>query len=182
MSKNGALPSGLEPVVIKRLGEAMHGVRGQGPRWIAVQTVDPYGARVFRTEEEAENAGLNDAWVIYATEDAGDGGNSSKPPVGVQAETIRITFEDGRRSREHPVGDFERIGVDAVFLSRSAVEKFLVPYYASLYGPDAAARVVGAFITAGFAVLAHLPQTEYVEVGAELPEAFGPGLMFLPPK
>jgi hypothetical protein len=72
----------------------------------------------------------------------------------------------------HPGGTY---AADAVFWSVSAVEKFLVPYYASVYGdqgPDMAQAVLDVLLRgveragdeedeAPFAV-AHLPSSEYV--------------------
>lgn len=67
----------------------------------------------------------------------------------------------------HPGGTY---AADAVFWSVSAVEKFLVPYYASVYGdqgPQMAQQVLQILDTAAadegdaFAV-AHLPSSEYV--------------------
>jgi hypothetical protein len=67
----------------------------------------------------------------------------------------------------HPGGTY---AADAVFWSVSAVEKFLVPYYASVYGdegPRMAQQVLQILDTAAaeegdaFAV-AHLPSSEYV--------------------
>jgi hypothetical protein len=93
------------------------------------------------------------------------------------------------------------LAADAVFWSASAVEKFLVPYYASVYGdtaPDVVDRLVSIFVPPGspergdnggemavvpapvdtsFAVI-HLPSSEYAAESAgevdphSLPELF----------
>ncbi|MFL5540315.1 MAG: hypothetical protein ACJ8J0_15095 [Longimicrobiaceae bacterium] len=101
-----------------------------------------------------------------------------------------------------PQGDpaVKGLAADAVFLSASAVEKFLVPYYASVYGdtaPDVVERLVSIFVPPGspergdsggervepavdgsFAVI-HLPSSEYaadaagrVDAPHSLPELF----------
>ena len=67
----------------------------------------------------------------------------------------------------HPGGTY---AADAVFWSVSAVEKFLVPYYASVYGdqgPQMAQQVLQILDTAAAAegdafAVAHLPSSEYV--------------------
>lgn len=85
----------------------------------------------------------------------------------------------------HPGGTY---AADAVFWSVSAVEKFLVPYYASVYGDDAVNVVQdllnilrpemagdGAENTAPAFAIAHLPNSEYVTLPAEtahLPRLF----------
>jgi len=54
---------------------------------------------------------------------------------------------------------------DAVFWSASAVEKFLVPYYASVYGtlaPDVVAQLTNVFVPAGSAELAANTMMEMV--------------------
>ena len=78
----------------------------------------------------------------------------------------------------HPGGTY---AADAVFWSASAVEKFLVPYYASVYGdeafnvvyellnilrPDTAGGDGGENLASAFAI-AHLPNSEYVTLPTE---------------
>jgi hypothetical protein len=64
---------------------------------------------------------------------------------------------------------------DAVFWSPAAVEKFLVPYYASVYGDEAPKKlteligILGTVrepsnTTAGAFAVAHMPKSEYVQV------------------
>ena len=66
------------------------------------------------------------------------------------------------------------VEADAVFWSASAVEKFLVPYYASVYG-NKAADVVRKLLNvleprgtgtsgAGAFAIAHIPRSEYVDI------------------
>jgi hypothetical protein len=90
---------------------------------------------------------------------------------------------------------------DAVFWSASAVEKFLVPYYASVFGdqaPSIVTRLVGIFVPPGspelspgtgvtqdddpFYAVVHLPSSEYlgmsitgnnVSGGNRIPELYG---------
>ena len=70
----------------------------------------------------------------------------------------------------YPAGTF---AADAVFWSVSAVEKFLVPYYAATYGDDGpryAQMVLDALLYPAPNVtplaVAHLPSTEYVPIEA----------------
>ncbi|HYJ80380.1 MAG TPA: hypothetical protein VEW03_12285 [Longimicrobiaceae bacterium] len=50
---------------------------------------------------------------------------------------------------------------DAVFLSAPAVQKFVVPYYAGLYGAEFAETLTNAFDGADLALMVHLPWSEY---------------------
>lgn len=82
----------------------------------------------------------------------------------------------------HPGGKF---AADAVFWSVSAVEKFLVPYYASVYGdqgPAYAQKVMDAMLHRDTTeteeqtyAIAHLPSSEYVT------EHYVPGAVALRP-
>lgn len=70
------------------------------------------------------------------------------------------------------------VEADAAFWSESAVEKFMVPYYASVYGDQAGVEVSkllqvfnpGKKLAKGgqVVVLAHIPRSEYVTVGDEV--------------
>jgi hypothetical protein len=53
-------------------------------------------------------------------------------------------------------------GVDAVFFSLPALEKFAVPYYAGIYGPEFAQTMLDAFSNAKVGLMVHLPWSEYV--------------------
>jgi len=54
----------------------------------------------------------------------------------VLAITVRVRTDSGERELH-----YDPRTVDAVFLSMSAVRKFLVPYYSRVYGPEVAATV-----------------------------------------
>lgn len=59
----------------------------------------------------------------------------------------------------------EIAGADALFWSESAMEKFLLPYYASLAGVDAiveVARLTQAYLDSDVYGLVHLPKSDYV--------------------
>jgi hypothetical protein len=52
-------------------------------------------------------------------------------------------------------------GYDAVFMTEAAVEKFVIPYYTSVYGADFAGKILPQFSDAPVALMGHLPWTEY---------------------
>jgi hypothetical protein len=63
-------------------------------------------------------------------------GLDHRDPWQVLAITVRVRTDSGERELH-----YDPQTVDAVFLSMSAVRKFLVPYYNRVYGPEVAAVV-----------------------------------------
>lgn len=57
---------------------------------------------------------------------------------------------------------------DALFFSPSAVEKFALPYYERIFGPEFAARVRDEFAAADVQAMAHYPWSEYSD-GTRVP-------------
>jgi len=112
------------------------------------------------------------------------GAASIAPPGGRPIDLLNIQVPG---QGPHPGGG--HAAADAVFWSISAVEKFLVPYYASVYGDDGP-RIGGTLldlllqtglpkVQRPFAV-AHLPSSEYVPV-AEPGQTVVPHLALLTP-
>jgi hypothetical protein len=78
-------------------------------------------------------------------------------PVGVRADYVLVHLEDGT---EIP---FTNGVVDALFFSASAVEKFALPYYERIFGPDYAYEVMEQFRYNSAQVMAHFPWSEYTD-------------------
>ena len=126
--------------------------------------------------------GFTDGWTVYENEaDLPPGGFVIRVENGPLPYRPKVDFarigSGGKRVDLLKVKDpvtHKRVEADAVFWSESAVEKFLVPYYASVYG-DRADKVVrdlldvldsprrGANGPTTFAI-AHIPRSEYVNV------------------
>jgi hypothetical protein len=51
--------------------------------------------------------------------------------------------------------------LDALFFTSQAVEKFALPYYERLFGPEFGAHVIRQFLNANVQVMAHFPWSEY---------------------
>lgn len=113
---------------------------------------------------------------------------------GREVDLLGITIEP---IAPHPGGTY---AADAVFWSVSAVEKFLVPYYASVYGdqgPQMAQAVLDVLLPGGESVgdadavgeeeddkpfaVAHLPSSEYVGEPESATLAFLPRVVTLHP-
>lgn len=185
MNDTEALP---DFTILRKFAEAASGVRGGGshdPVWLVYDPEPPEHYRPYRGR------------VRVARSEPGPGDKSSKA-VAIQVSS--------RTTHDQPaLPDLARIGLgdrtvnllalndqpgvggnvaaDAVFWTESAVEKFVVPYYASVHGPGAARKVEAVLrvlhgraeggrsggdaggtdpVGANFA-LVHLPTSEYVE-------------------
>jgi hypothetical protein len=155
---------------LRLIAESASGMRNQ-PTWFVIKET-PEGAgyswqHTFVEERE-------DTRVIYCAPVADFVSAVDHATIGVGKDTVNLMKVTVPAVFPHEeAGTFE---ADAVFWSVSAVEKFLVPYYASVYGNKgpAVARAVmdvlllgggsaadGTEIEAPFAV-AHLPSSEYV--------------------
>lgn len=153
--------------ILREIAETASGMRNQAGYFVI--SGDPVG---FRFSDSLPNPLPPDAVVIPC-----NAVNDPKPSVSF----AEIGFKDGNKIDlldicvgpigPHPAGCF---AADAVFWSVSAVEKFVVPYYASVYGdqgPEYTQRVLDLLLREPeseladppFAV-AHLPSSEYVPV------------------
>jgi hypothetical protein len=133
--------------------------------WVAVQTSEPWAARGFTSETDAQDfKDRHSDWVVYRSKTP----KVAQEEPSVRATKVEITFDDGRKKTLDFQAD-RNSEIDALFLSLSSVEKFLVPYYTSLYGTALAEQVRMRFTSAPTAALGHLPWTEYMDMTA-IPE------------
>ena len=65
--------------------------------------------------------------------------------------------------------DYPGTHVDALFFSAPAVEKFAVPYYERIFGPEFAQDVMAHFRYNSVQVMAHFPWSEYTDPPKPLP-------------
>jgi hypothetical protein len=63
----------------------------------------------------------------------------SAPSDAMKLTSVRLTFKTAKGATQ--TKDIDPKQVDALFMSMSAVDKFMIPYYAQIYGPDYAARL-----------------------------------------
>jgi hypothetical protein len=180
----------LDSIQLRLIAEAASGYRGRPVHFVAQPGGD------IREVPHDFHATVPDA-----------GGKIAPPPI--EAVVIPAYTEDKvpqkpplKEASIHAEGVLEPVDLlnlpgglgaaDAVFWSESAVEKFLLPYYASVYG-NQAARAVGDILFAFHGdrgmhehggprsaddeltyAMAHIPKSEYVmlsdgsEVGADL--------------
>jgi|GEM_PF-2768535 len=189
-----AAPPLPEPLILhyrdlRGLAEYASGVRdGDHPVWLAA-----CGGGVIQRVADPTAPGLSEHVLLVATE-GGDGrGNrdttqfariGTEPGEQGSVNLLKISFHDELKTS------------DSVFWTQSAVEKFMVPYYASVYGGEAAEKIKAVLGLLGstrrrrlesgkvdetdyevFALI-HLPQSEYVGAtpASDLPADLAVGL------
>lgn len=164
--------------LLRRVAEAVDGRRDGQNVWVVVSPASPYNVLgTFHTAAQATAAvSLHPGyWSLGPYNSPADSGTG-------HAELFALTMCPGGHGSLSQCPDTSRSGyampvsevdsvvvtvyghgapvrmtygnqVDALFFTLSAVDKFLLPYYARLLGPSEAARMRGSYVTA----LAHLP-------------------------
>jgi hypothetical protein len=189
-----AAPSRPTPILdyrdLRRLAEYASGVREcDEPVWLAA-----FGNGVIqRIDDPAAYPRSTDALVVATRVGAGRGNCDT-------TRFARIGNEPGEKKSVDLLKIYYRgepTAADSVFWSQSAVEKFMVPYYASVYAGEAADKIKAILGLLGspqqirlpsgeiedtpyevFALI-HLPQSEYVDATtqpSELPTDLAVGL------
>ena len=177
---NGAQPAASRPKFptfgyrdLRRLAEYASGVReGDTPVWLAAFS----DGIIERIAEPMATSRPVDALVVATL--VGDGRGNRDHTRYARIGTVKdgwdsVDLLDVPFRGEHKAGD-------SVFWTQSAVEKFMVPYYASVYAGEAAEKIAAILGLLGstqqiqpasgevdetpyevFALI-HLPQSEYV--------------------
>lgn len=156
----------VSAVVAKRLAAAADGFRHGRPMYFVSGFRDPAGLQRFEGEEgraAAERARLDreakgggekfGVFGPYVTEPlpAAD----ARPGPEVLDVTVRVRLADGS-TRTRVLGGSE---FDSIFWTRSAVDKFVIPYYAGAQGLPYANQVSEDFSAEDVYMLAHMPDT-----------------------
>lgn len=156
----------VSAALARRLAEAADGFRSGKPVYLVADRGDPARVQAFegegareaaeraRREWEARGDGARPGvFGPYLTEpDPTPGGRAGPEVLEV---TVRVRLPDGTTRTE----TLDGAEVDALFWTRSAVEKFVLPYYAGAQGLERAARVAAEFSGEGVYALAHLPDS-----------------------
>jgi hypothetical protein len=117
------------------LEEAVSSYSDTGQFFIVASTVSPFTPLDYYRTREAADTAAGHAGARYQVFGPYRG-LSRRDPWQVLSITVRVLTDSGERELH-----YDPRTVDAVFLSMSAVRKFLVPYYRRLYGPDVASTV-----------------------------------------
>lgn len=176
------------------LGQAVAGfLRKEDMYFVATSTPDENGlyrfwgpydgwSDVMESEQEAVVDGIA-AWFGPFTNAPGVGGAPNPNPAQDTVKVMQITPQSvtGGVLPTFPLypiqlpidsDPVDAPAFDAVFLSAPAVRKFVVPYYAGLYGAAFAEKLTTAFADATLAMMVHLPWSEYEVMQA--PDGTGP--------
>jgi hypothetical protein len=162
---------------LRLIAESASGMRDQ-PTWFVIEKT-PEGTGYSWQHEAVKES--KDTVVIHCAPVADPVSPVDHATIGVRNDTVNLMQIKVRANVPHEeAGTFE---ADAVFWSLAAVEKFLVPYYASVYGDKGAvyAQAVmdlmripdthleadgdggdGGDTDAQAFALVHLPSSEYV--------------------
>ncbi len=161
---------------LRLIAESASGMRDQDLWFVISGEPAGYSWQTYPIEA------TDDTVVIHCARVADPGQTVDYATIGVGKDRVNLLEIQVERVWPHQEpGCFH---ADAVFMSISAVEKFLVPYYASVYGdqgPQYARAVMDAMLHPDadteeqtFAI-AHLPSSEYVT------EPYVPGVVAVRP-
>lgn len=141
--------------LLKRVAEAAAGLRDGRRVWFIADRGFPHALEAFHDEDEADAALARSAGSHVKV------GPCLSPDDHAgreRIEWIKVKIE----GREQPV-EFDPEKIDALFFSRSALDKFFYPYYTALYGPEEAARMYTRY--EGATIVCHYPASEPCDDG-----------------
>lgn len=129
--------------ILKRIAEAADGLRGHGPHWIQVNNKKLREIKVSKKKPK-DKPGFTVLEVKTEEHDHLRGFNS-------KIKHVKIVYEDETIPDvtyvTKPNGDTTRKDwIDALFFSPSAIDKFVVPYLASVYDAHTAVKLHEEFV------------------------------------
>jgi hypothetical protein len=171
--------------LLREIAECASGMRSHD-LYFVVDAADPNRFTVVQ-DPTAPVKETSDTVVIHVSRSDDPATRVTTAIIGDGADLINLLDLTVGTDDPHQGGTFP---ADAVFWSVSAVEKFLVPYYASVYGDQAGTYVASLLavllpprdVTDGDALedtafaIAHLPSSEYTKLMLE----DQPGQAFVP--
>ena len=153
--------------VLTRIAEAADGLRGHGLHWVKVHNQNRRDVKVSQKE-----LGTEEGYTVMQVET--EEHRHLKAAAGSKVEKIVVHFDGGAtmtRYAKPPKGNTSSAEwIDALFFSPSAVDKFVVPYLASVYDDDYAREVHDQFVNGWkdgtVSVLCHVPPTVFEHCSA----------------
>ena len=161
---------GLTAVVLRRIAAALAGARYPTDTQVTVVVTKEAEPRVAVCATAKE--------VRAATKEFGGAANvhvikncvvpGTKQAHDWQMKGVEVVYSRVRRGKE----ETRRVPVDtgkcdALFWSASAVEKFMVPHYTGVYGPEHAARLLTAYDTSSTDTLVHDRLSQYSTLSSD---------------
>lgn len=151
----------LSASLLKRLAEAADGFRDGREIWCVAATKFPHELEVFFSEVEADalckvRTKTHSVFGPFKT-----GSETARLAVRPEIIEISVTIKEGGKTKQVKVDPKE---VDCLFWSESAVDKFVIPYYARLYGVEHAAKMRKTFAAERKALSGHDRKTRWLEI------------------
>lgn len=139
--------------LLRRLAEVADAYRTGKPVYIVASTNPPYDVRAvyFDPKTAADSAGGSyHVFGPYVTSpDAAAAKATEVLSITVRIRTAKDTESVTVNPKEY----------DALFWTAPAVDKFLVPYYSRVYGPDRAAALHNQYVRSGMIIWGHMLRT-----------------------
>lgn len=175
----GADQTPLPIALMKRLAEAASGYRDHPEFWLVcrfrpVEGKRPYDFQILsdRTSAEQQRNALNDGAgaPVYGAFGPFTATGDPKPDYRVVRVVLDIrpttgepfSIDVGQKLQDEGYWNGEGdLPCDALVWSLSALEKFILPYYTFVEGPEGAKRAREAFVAPGCFMTGHLPTTDY---------------------
>jgi hypothetical protein len=149
----------LSASLLKRLGEAADGYRNGREIWCVVATKFPHDLEVFFSEAEA-NKDCKTKAKTHAVFGPFLSGGVQKDGNASEITDITLTIKQGGKSKKIKI---DPKNMDCIFWSESAVDKFVFPYYAQLYGVEHTAKMRKAITSEGGVVICgHTDGTRWI--------------------
>jgi len=152
------MPATITASLLKRLGEAADGYRTGADIWCAAEIAFPHELEVFPTEQEAkqycsQQGTQYEVFGPYCTP------VDARKAVSGRVLNIKVTVESGGTTKDIDIDPNE---VDALFWGESSADKFVFPYYTSLYGVEKAAQMKRDFLTSQAVIFGHTDGTRWL--------------------
>ncbi|MGH7461696.1 MAG: hypothetical protein ACREMA_11820 [Longimicrobiales bacterium] len=151
----------LSASLLLRVAEAADGFRDGQPHWFLVERKAPHKLTPFDSETAANSAlkkaGAAKAVVLgpFVTGAAPAAATRKRAKAQKKVRAVHIYYEGSKKAT---VLDASR--VDAIFLTESAREKFVYPYYSRVSGVAETARRSKRSLASDDPVSYHLPWTD----------------------
>lgn len=156
-------PPPIAAPLLRRLAEVADAYRTGTPVYIVASTSPPYDVRAvfFDPKTAADSAGGSyHVFGPYVT--------PADPVAAPKAEILGITVRL-RREKDTVSVAVDPRAYDALFWTTASVDKFLVPYYSRVYGPDRAAALHNQYVRSAVIIWGHMLRTIADSLAVPLP-------------
>jgi hypothetical protein len=125
-----SFPFTISATLARRLAEAADGFRNIDPIYIVANNNSPHLIEIYKNKAAADAAlkdKNSDEWGLFGPFQTPDGCILNE----IEQIEVKISYKDKTIVSKTFTGE-----IDSIFFNLSAVEKFVIPYYVSLYGAE----------------------------------------------